>query len=345
MIGLNDIRWLSDSIGAVYSARSLAELSHAMTDAVDLHFGLFASACEEIGMYGASYTMHRLRMDAKPPRDYEIFVHDNPLAVQLGEKRGTKVQHLRDLVSMDEWTKTDHFNGIARPLGFNDMMTMVAQGHPTTVCISLFRDTKFQARERRILGFLQPHIAAGWQRLHAISAESANGPLGVTITHDLRPLGLSSNVRQILRAFFANWHETDRLPTEMASWAARSASELRLKGEARPLRAFAAESARGRLLVRFFPGEYGLSHLIMVEVPANPNFLRLTGAGLTSRECEVMHWIALGKRDPEIAHVMGVSPKTVGKHVEHALRKLKALNRTAAVSVAFGLLQGTDSHV
>mgnify|MGYP007080213785 CR=1 FL=1 len=36
----------------------------------------------------------------------------------------------------------------------------------------------------------------------------------------------------------------------------------------------------------------------MIETPHNPDFLLLRGRGLTSRECEVLHWIAQGKRDP-----------------------------------------------
>lgn len=72
----------------------------------------------------------------------------------------------------------------------------------------------------------------------------------------------------------------------------------------------------------------------MVETPPKPNFTRLRAHGLTSRECEVLHWIAQGKRDTEIAAILAAAPKTVGKHIEHLLRKLHAENRGAAVSVA-----------
>jgi DNA-binding CsgD family transcriptional regulator len=55
---------------------------------------------------------------------------------------------------------------------------------------------------------------------------------------------------------------------------------------------------------------------------------------LTSREREILRWIADGKRDGEIAVILGLAPKTVGKHVEHVLRKLGVNNRTAAVAAS-----------
>lgn len=57
----------------------------------------------------------------------------------------------------------------------------------------------------------------------------------------------------------------------------------------------------------------------------------LTAAGLTDREIEVWHWLGEGKRDGEIATILGVSPRTIQKHVQHVLHKLQVETRTAAV--------------
>jgi DNA-binding CsgD family transcriptional regulator len=63
------------------------------------------------------------------------------------------------------------------------------------------------------------------------------------------------------------------------------------------------------------------------------DFWPLAKAGLTRRECEVLGWVAHGKRDAEIGAILGISKKTVSKHVEHLLSKLHAETRTAAVNV------------
>jgi len=60
-------------------------------------------------------------------------------------------------------------------------------------------------------------------------------------------------------------------------------------------------------------------------------------AALTPRECEVMRWLAHGKTDAEIAALLGTSPRTVHKHLEHVYVKLGVETRTAAVMRALAL--------
>ena len=52
---------------------------------------------------------------------------------------------------------------------------------------------------------------------------------------------------------------------------------------------------------------------------------------LTPRENEVLDWVAAGKSDLQIAQLLGLSPRTVQKHLENAYVKLGVENRTAAV--------------
>ncbi len=58
---------------------------------------------------------------------------------------------------------------------------------------------------------------------------------------------------------------------------------------------------------------------------------------LTPREREVLHWVAAGKSDAQIAAILGASPRTVQKHLEHIYEKLGVESRTAA---AMRMLQG-----
>jgi DNA-binding CsgD family transcriptional regulator len=54
---------------------------------------------------------------------------------------------------------------------------------------------------------------------------------------------------------------------------------------------------------------------------------------LSPREREVLHWLAEGKRDGEIAVILGIAPRTVTTHVERVLAKLGVRNRTAAATL------------
>jgi DNA-binding NarL/FixJ family response regulator len=62
------------------------------------------------------------------------------------------------------------------------------------------------------------------------------------------------------------------------------------------------------------------------------------GFDLTSREREVLSLLADGHPQAGIASALSVSPRTVGKHIEHILRKLDVHTRTQAV--AFALRNG-----
>lgn len=63
-------------------------------------------------------------------------------------------------------------------------------------------------------------------------------------------------------------------------------------------------------------------------VPVPPD---LSPPELTPREGEVMHWLACGKTDADIAALLSISPRTVQKHLEHVYVKLGVETRTAAV--------------
>jgi DNA-binding CsgD family transcriptional regulator len=53
--------------------------------------------------------------------------------------------------------------------------------------------------------------------------------------------------------------------------------------------------------------------------------------GLTQREGEILYWISEAKADREIAVILGISHRTVHKHVEHLFAKLGVDNRAAAL--------------
>jgi DNA-binding response OmpR family regulator/DNA-binding CsgD family transcriptional regulator len=56
--------------------------------------------------------------------------------------------------------------------------------------------------------------------------------------------------------------------------------------------------------------------------------------GLTAREGEVLSWLSKGKANRDIAQILGLSPRTVDKHLEQIYAKLGVENRTAAAAIA-----------
>lgn len=65
---------------------------------------------------------------------------------------------------------------------------------------------------------------------------------------------------------------------------------------------------------------------------------------LTPREFEVLGWLAGGKTDRDIADILGISPRTVHKHLQRIYQKLGVETRTAAVVRAMQLRGAPRAH-
>ncbi|MCX7507506.1 response regulator [Delftia sp. WSY_9] len=100
--------------------------------------------------------------------------------------------------------------------------------------------------------------------------------------------------------------------------------------------------ADGRQLLARHMGASGLGEsmvLLSHEAPQAPAARRLQQVALTPRETEVLSWLSKGKTNRDIADILGMSPRTVNKHLEHIFEKLGVETRTAAAAVAGQLLQ------
>jgi DNA-binding CsgD family transcriptional regulator len=93
----------------------------------------------------------------------------------------------------------------------------------------------------------------------------------------------------------------------------------------------------GRHLVARWLGEVGLGEsmwLLSQQAAGEAQPSRLASAALTPRETEVLSWIAKGKTNRDVADILGMSPRTVNKHLEHVFEKLGVETRAAAAALA-----------
>jgi DNA-binding CsgD family transcriptional regulator len=61
---------------------------------------------------------------------------------------------------------------------------------------------------------------------------------------------------------------------------------------------------------------------------------RAKAHSLTTREVEVLTWVAQGKSAWEIGEILDIAKRTVDEHVQTAVRKIGAANRVHAVALA-----------
>jgi DNA-binding NarL/FixJ family response regulator len=84
-----------------------------------------------------------------------------------------------------------------------------------------------------------------------------------------------------------------------------------------------------RVIRQVFSGEHPLPENVQAVLNS-----RASHPTLTPRETEIMHLVAEGKRNKEIAGALSISEETVITHLKNIFSKLNVSDRTAALSVA-----------
>ncbi|MEQ1619621.1 MAG: response regulator transcription factor [Terricaulis sp.] len=104
-----------------------------------------------------------------------------------------------------------------------------------------------------------------------------------------------------------------------------------------------------RVWVRSHPGELYLGVLALVFLALGvwvgaqlfrsrpsgggfePNVAARESLGITEREFEVLHLVAAGRSNKEIAQSLAISPNTIKTHLARLFEKLEASRRTEAI--------------
>lgn len=207
------------------------------------------------------------------------------------------------------------------------------------------RSRDFTVGEKRVLGMMMPHfehamaLACGRAALNQVLVlEGAASSVGaVMIVTDAGVMLLcNAKAKGLCEKFFGR---SDGAPEPIINWLARESH-----------RALKVSKGGETLIVErdvAQPAEYGLAELAgddlgrtvyllrLAERSTAPVHTALRSLGLTPKEAEVLAWMAQGKRNAEIAIILGTRPKTIDKHVEHIFKKLGVENRTSAIAMAW----------
>jgi DNA-binding CsgD family transcriptional regulator len=84
-------------------------------------------------------------------------------------------------------------------------------------------------------------------------------------------------------------------------------------------------------------GQIGPDELLLRLIEgdgANEELVLKQRLPLTAREAQVLLWIMRGKSNRDIGEILGLSPRTVNKHLEQIFAKLGVENRTSAAALA-----------
>ena len=130
------------------------------------------------------------------------------------------------------------------------------------------------------------------------------------------------------------------LPAEVRAWVSRSAARAAAAPNENIVVAAHNIKIRFRLLSRVADDEILLiiQQAESVEIERAGISKLQSRLGLTSREAEVLYWLSCGKSNRDIADILGISYRTVDKHLEHLFIKIGIESRSSAVATSVRIL-------
>ncbi|TWB88356.1 LuxR family two component transcriptional regulator [Bradyrhizobium macuxiense] len=183
-----------------------------------------------------------------------------------------------------------------------------------------------------MLARIRVHLANARMTQSARAALDVSGRYLLAVNSAGALLWATPQAQRLLSDTLADAADNFVLPEPMPQWL-----EQAQKGAA----------GKKTATVASFPGNEQLRLQYMGKLGPNEFLLRLakdtsgdmpaefsSELGLTTREGEVLSWLSKGKTNRDIAQILGLSPRTVDKHLEQIYAKLGVENRTAAAAIA-----------
>jgi CheY-like chemotaxis protein len=203
-------------------------------------------------------------------------------------------------------------------------------------------------RPREVLARIAAHLGSARAQRQARNALDAFGH-ATLVVHERngKRLWQTALARRLMTQYFPDAPEVTT-PPELMAWVARES--LRRRAGADPL---TLTIARGAQRLNFTlhpmggePGDEGGHEgewLLVLREESETALLQALAQSfptLTARESEVLYWVIQGKTNRDIGDILGTSPRTVHKHLEHVFEKLGVETRTAAAGLALTRVRG-----
>ena len=350
-----DLRAVLEVVREVYAAPDLArfqsvvaegvrKLTHAERGAYNIigprleaHFDAPTAALPAAGRVMQWYHAHYAEMQRQ-----------HPLLIHWRKTRDGRAVKISDFLTQAQYHRLPLYNEALQYFGTESLMQLSLPLSPDTIAgITVGRGRPdFTERDRLVLNILLSHLGQAHHNVSAIgemrrqlgvvSAIAERLPFGVVLLRpDGRVLAATPRAEALLTAFFGSpGRVVGRLPAALALWIKREQTTSgSLDGLATPRRPFIAMNEGRRLMVRALLDDE--PQLLLLEERVTALDPAMFGPlGLTRRESEVLLELAYGKTNEQIGAALGMSPRTVGTHLDHIYEKLGVTTRAAAVRCA-----------
>ncbi len=246
---------------------------------------------------------------------------------------------ISDFIDYAQWSRRD-LHWVYQQSGQLDSIGLdVPLTDSLTVRVRDFRERfgRYAESERFKLKLLGPHIRQSYHRMkaqgHIGTGDRRTQGMQVNLGADGRACEWTADAQALLVAYGIHVANDD-LPDTIKTWFLQQKHSLeqsaKVTSGAAPLTYRRGERKLSLYLLR--RREPSPSYwLVMEETEASCDYDNLfPNLSVTRRESEVIFWLGQGKSNAEIAIILGVSPGTIGRHLENVFPKLGVENRFAA---------------
>lgn len=185
-----------------------------------------------------------------------------------------------------------------------------------------------------LMARMRVHLANARKADAARSALDATGRYLLSATADGLVRWTTPQAARLLQGFSPAADDSDFvLPGPVQTWLSQAR-------EAMDPKPYLWAESENQIEFKYLGRLKGDEHLLRVgrTVVVNEADLLRSEFSLTSREVDVLLWIARGKSNKDISGVLQISPRTVNKHLEQIFEKLGVENRASAAAVTIRTL-------
>jgi DNA-binding CsgD family transcriptional regulator len=268
----------------------------------------------------------------------------SPIVVHFQRTRCEQFTRWSDVQPVSQFLRSALYNEVYRPLGMRDGCSLFLYSRPDRIeFLGVGQHKQTPDAHRDMLVSVSAHVRQAFRVAHVTSAliEMAamkSGPncagrgliamdLNGTITME------TAGATKALEKFFPK-RTTHGLPEELAQWISRSEKTVRKATDVPDVRRPLVIERDGNRLIVHLLSKPEQNFMVLEEHRGAIDSGTLSSLPLTRRESEILAYIAAGKTNPEIGTILGISSRTVSKHVEHILGRLGVETRTAAAACA-----------
>jgi DNA-binding CsgD family transcriptional regulator len=279
---------------------------------------------------------------------FRCCVSEHPLFVNFSRVRDGSAHKISDFLTRRQLHRLALYNEYYRRIGTEYQMAMALPGRKDAIVgIALSRNRRdCSERDRTLLNVLSPHL---WQayvsaetvsrleaRIGRVQEAAGSGDQELVVVADgPSTFTATARGRRWLSTYFGgSTRQCDRLPEAVRRWMVRETGRLALDDDMPAARQPLVAHRDGHQLEIRLAGQTEETILLLRERSTGVRAEELAALGLSRRETDVLAWVAQGKTNPEIGSILGMSGRTVGKHLERIYQKLGVETRTAAAAVA-----------